>query len=316
MLKNIKIKGTDLQVNPLCLGTMYMGTTIDEQTSNGILDLFYENEGQILDTANKYASWIEGFHGGESETLLGRWMTDRGNRDQLLIATKVGLTMEGVDAGLKKDQIIGQCEASLKRLQTDVIDIYFSHIDDRDTSFEETLAAFDSLIKDGKVRHIAASNINAWRIQQSFAVSDTHGFARYCAVQQKYSYLQPRPGVPHKFALQQSATDELLDFCRVNDFPLFAYSPVLGGCYQRDDRPIPHSFDCPDNLKRLNVVREIANELDITPNQVVLSWMVSNQEINIIPLISGSNTSQVKENIEGINIQLSPENMDRMDKAV
>lgn len=167
-----KLGTTELEIAPLIFGGNVFGWTVDENTSFRLLDEFLDNGFNTIDTANSYSSWVQGNHGGESETIIGKWLKQSGKRNQALIITKVGWDITPQRKGLDKKSIIEEVEGSLKRLQTDYIDLYFSHKDDPDTSVEETLETFDTLIKQGKVRHIGASNFiridfgNLWKLRE------------------------------------------------------------------------------------------------------------------------------------------------------
>ena len=165
-MRNVKLGNTDLQVSTLCIGSDAIGSRVDQATSFQLLDFFKDKGGSFIDTANFYSSWYEGCQGGESETTIGKWMAERGNRDQMVVASKLGFDYPGCDGGLSASEIERECEKSLKRLQTDRIDLYYSHKDDPNTPLEETMEAFDRLIKAGKVRAIGASNLHDWRIDR------------------------------------------------------------------------------------------------------------------------------------------------------
>ena len=163
MMKKIRLGNTDKEISALCLGSMYFGTKISTESSFGLLDRYVAAGGDFVDTANLYACWVEGFHGGESETVLGQWMRERRNRDDLFLSTKVGATptVRGGDTnaieGLSSEAIESAIDASLKRLGTDRVDLYYAHIDDRKVSLGETLSTFDRLVRAGKVRFIGCS---------------------------------------------------------------------------------------------------------------------------------------------------------------
>jgi aryl-alcohol dehydrogenase-like predicted oxidoreductase len=182
-----RIGRSDLNVFPLCLGGNVFGWTADEADSFGVLDAYVGGGGNFIDTADAYSAWAPGHVGGESETILGRWMTARGTRNRVLIATKVG-TAPGLK-GLAARTIQQAAEASLRRLATDRIDLYYAHVDDAATPVEESLRAFDSLVTAGKVRYVAASNITASRLADAIATSDREGLARYVAVQPNYNLM-------------------------------------------------------------------------------------------------------------------------------
>lgn len=170
-MKTIQLGKTGLQVSALCKGILYYGNRIGNEMSYHLMDRYVDAGGSFFDTANIYSCWIPGFQGGESETVLGQWMRDRKNRSQMFVASKLGFAYQDVEKGLRAKQIQMECEKSLQRLQTDFIDLYYAHVDDRDTPLEETMDAFDRLIKAGKVRCIGASNFLAWRLEKSQMVS-------------------------------------------------------------------------------------------------------------------------------------------------
>jgi aryl-alcohol dehydrogenase-like predicted oxidoreductase len=184
----VKIGSSDLEVSPLCLGGNPFGWTADEQTSFAVLDAYAEAGGNFIDTADRYGFSAPGGKGGESETIIGRWLKARGKRDQMVIATKVG-ALPGLD-NLKPETIRRGAEDSLRRLGTDHIDLYYAHVDDPGTPLAETLAAFDDLVRSGKVRHIAASNYTATRLSAALATSQREGLAAYIAVQAEYNLVQ------------------------------------------------------------------------------------------------------------------------------
>lgn len=176
---------SDLDIFPLCLGGNVFGWTASEQESFEILDAYAAAGGNFIDTADSYSAWVTGHEGGESETIIGRWMAARGNRNRMIIATKVGRCPGRLGLGAKN--IRAGCEASLKRLNVDRIDLYYAHADDLDTPIEETLREFDALVRDGKVRHVAASNFTAARLSAALATSAREGFVRYVALQPHYN---------------------------------------------------------------------------------------------------------------------------------
>jgi aryl-alcohol dehydrogenase-like predicted oxidoreductase len=274
---------------------------VDAAMSFALLDAYAEAGGGFLDTANKYASWLPGFEGGESERLLGRWMKERGNRSRLFLATKVGLPMPGVEQGLRARQIEAECEKSLARLGTDTIDLYYAHADDRDTPLEETLAAFDRLVAAGKVRFLGASNHLAWRLHDARLISGGHDWPGYVCIQMRYSYLQPNPWMPQEFAAQIPTSPEMLDYCAANNVRLLAYSPLLGGAYTRSDRSLHPSYLGPDNETRLRSLARIARATGATVNQVVLAWMI-NSRPGVIPIMAASTPEQLRENLGALDV--------------
>jgi aryl-alcohol dehydrogenase-like predicted oxidoreductase len=299
---------TDLEVSSWCLGTMHFGSRDDDTKSYALLDQYVEAGGNFLDTANMYAMWIG--IGGESETLLGKWMKERNNRDRLVIASKVGFQYQDVPSSNAPAIIEAECEKSLKRLGIECIDIYYAHRDDRTIPLEAQLEAFDKLVRAGKVRYIGASNFKAWRLAEAEAVSTAHNWAPFCCVQQRHTYLRPR--VDADFAFQTSCNDDLLEYCRERKFPLIAYSPLVGGAYIRDDKPMPAQYDHADSDARKAVLKQVAEELQVGANQVVLAWMISN---GILPVTGASTHEQMSASLDAAEIVLSEGQLERLDQA-
>ena len=189
-MRTVTLGTSGAQVSALCLGAMFFGTRNDEATSFALLDQYVGAGGTFIDTANIYAHWVEGFQGGESEALLGRWLKARGNRNSIFLASKVGFNYPAAPRSLAARHIIQEAEKSLTRLGVDTLDLFYAHVDDYRTPLEETLEAFDRLVQTGKVRTIGASNYLAWRLEKARWISRTNGWAEYCCVQQRYSYLR------------------------------------------------------------------------------------------------------------------------------
>ena len=311
-MKTVRLGNSGVEVSVFCLGTMYFDSHTDEESSYRLLDQYVEAGGAFLDTANIYARWAPGYVGGESETLLGEWMRERKNRSQMFIATKVGFEYQDVERGLRARQIETECEKSLKRLGVDTIDLYYAHVDDRNTLMEEAMEAFDRLVRAGKVRLIGASNFLAWRLGEAQWVSQTHGWTGYCGIQQRYSYIRPKPGA--SFDPQIAANDDLLDYCRSRGITMLAYSPLLNGAYTRADRDFPEQYLGPDTDARLAALKAVAEEVGATANQAVLAWMVQSDP-PVIPLVAASTVEQMRENLGALEIELSAEQMARLNDA-
>jgi aryl-alcohol dehydrogenase-like predicted oxidoreductase len=311
-MKTRPLGRTGVEVSALCLGAMFFGSKNDKTTSYTLLDQYVDAGGTFIDSANIYAHWVEGFKGGESETLLGEWMRERGNRDQLFIATKVGFNYPGVEQTLRASVIQVEAEKSLKRLGVDSIDLYYAHVDDYNTPLDESLEAFDRLVQAGKVRYIAASNYRAWRLEQAKWTSQTNGWAEFCAVQQRYSYLRPRPGAT--FGPQLAANDDLFDYSRRNNFTVLAYSAMLGGAYTRPDRPFDEQYRSPDNDRRFAVLRDVAQEVGATASQTMLAWML-HSDVPTIPLIAASTADVMADNLGALDVSLTADQMQRLDNA-
>lgn len=312
-MKTVALGYSGEQVSAMCLGAMYFGTKQDEAESFRLLDMYVDAGGRFIDTANVYARWIEGAQGGESESLLGRWMQSRGHRSQLFIATKIGAPYGDVPASLKAKYIEQEVEKSLKRLGTDTIDLYYAHRDDRETPQEEYLAAVDKLVQAGKVRYIGASNWLAWRLEGAWKLSDANGWAHHVAVQQKHSYLIPRAG--WKPEGHPYASEEFLGYCGVHDIAVVAYSPLVKGAYTRADKAFPAAYTGPDNEARLAALKAVAADTGATPNQVVLAWLMQQTSPRVIPLFSASAPGQMQENLGAVDLELSTEHRQQLSEA-
>ncbi len=319
-----------LDVSVLQLGAMLFGTTTEEQLSRRLLDRFVEAGGNFIDTSNNYAFWTPGGKGGESESLLGRWMKDRGRRDDLVIATKVGALPNrpggGFDdiEGLSSEVIVRDVDDSLRRLGTDYIDLYYAHIDDRTVPIEDTLAGFDAVVKAGKVRAIGCSNYSVWRIEQARQVSRRLGLPEYVALQQHYSYFRPQPRSDFvKSTLltriggsgpEGGLSGQHLDYISEDpDFRVIAYTPMMRGAYVNPEK-LPDNYRTPDNDKRSAALGEVVAEIGATANQVVLAWMLQSTP-QIIPLMAVSNMDQLNDNIGALDIKLADTMLDRLDNA-
>lgn len=311
-MKTVPLGRSGPAVSIACLGTMYYGTTVDEETSRRLLDQYLEAGGRFLDTANIYAAWAPSGRGGDSEELLGRWLADRGSRGELFIATKVGFAYGDVPVSLRADHIEAECEKSLRRMGIDAVDLYYAHLDERGTPLAEALGAFDRLVKAGKVRHVGASNYRAWRLAEALDLARAEGLAAYCCIQQRFTYVRPRWGAA--FGRQVAANDDLLDFCRERDVRLLAYSPLLKGVYVRDDRPMPAPYVGGDTDARLAALRQVAAEKGATPNQVVLAWMMHSRPA-VIPVFSASTAGQMTEDLGALDVALSEADMAALDSA-
>ena len=311
-VNTVRLGKSGVPVSALALGTDLFGTRIDRRTCFSLLDYFTERGGTFLDTANFYASWIPGCKGGESETTLGEWMEARGNRARITIATKLAFDYPGCPGGLSAGEIQRECEKSLRRLQTDRIDVYYSHRDDRETPLAETMQAFHELVRAGKVRAIGASNLRAWRIAEANAISSANGWTGYSAVEQRYTYLRPRHDAD--FGPQLVIRDEMKDFAQSSGVTLIGYSVLLRGAYTRSDRELPVQFAGPDAEERLNALRQVATEAGCTPNQAIIAWMRQSVPA-VLPIVAASRKENLEENIAALDVVLSKEHMDCLNSA-
>lgn len=317
-ISNNKNNGIDV-ISKLCLGCLNFGTKTSAHESIHLLNHFVEAGGNFLDTANNYAFWNTNAKGGESETLIGDWLQQKKNRHEIFLATKCGAMPLDLNAGfgqiegLSKKAIENAIDQSLKRLQTDYIDLYYAHITDPSTPLEETLETFNQLIKSGKVRYIGCSNFSIEHLQESLHICETHNWQPFNYIQQRYTYLQPRQDAD--FGIQKTADQSIVDFCSQNpDLTLLAYSPLLGG-YYNTRLNLPAEYQSEHNNRRLDRLSEVATELNATPCQIVLAWMLQH-ESPVLPLVASSSIAQLDENLGALNISLSPEHLEKLNALI
>jgi aryl-alcohol dehydrogenase-like predicted oxidoreductase len=311
-MRTVQLSQTNVAVSCLALGTLRFGTLNNYEESAQLLDIYLEAGGRFLDTANCYNQWAQNGKGEESEVILGRWLRERGNRDDLFIASKVGFGYGDVPDGLAAQTIINACEQSLRNLGTDHLDLYYAHKDDPNTPLEETLKAFTQLIEAGKIRFAGASNYLAWRLAEADCISATKGLAEFTCVEERFTYLRPQPG--GCFFPQRLIDENLATYCDAKGKTMLPYTPLLRGAYVRNDRPIAKSYQGPDTDARLTALREVTEELGATPNQVVLAWMMQRQP-PLIPVFSGGTPEHMRDNLGCLNITLSEAQMNKLTMA-
>jgi len=319
-MKNVNLGGSCLQVSELCLGAISFGTSMDRKSSESVLDAFIDGGGNFIDTSNNYAHWYPGATGDESETVLGEWFAKSGKRDKVVIATKVGFDRHGVGQGLKAHQIERWCDESLRKLKTDVIDLYYAHVDDADTPVEETMAAFNKLIQKGKVRAIGASNYYTWRLEEVRQACEKLGLQNYCAVQQRFSYLFTENGNLRPYPFNENANVEKLRYMARFGQALVAYSCLAGGGYADNGKLLIKSHNANYICgQRLDVLNAMAKEKNIPASSLVLAWMAHSWKFSnrpqIIPLFSASSAGHIEENIRAMDIVLSDEEAERLNEA-
>ena len=308
-MSTLKRLGTsDLHVFPLALGGNTFGWTSSEAESFEVLDAYAAAGGNFVDTADVYSAWAPGNHGGESETILGRWMKERQIRSRMIVGTKVG-QLEGVK-GLSAKTVRAAAEASLRRLQTDVIDLYYAHIDDQATPLEETLGAFDALVREGKVRHIAASQYTAPRLAEALEVSEKNGLARYVALQTHYSLVHRKE--------YESALADLCARENVAVLPFFALARgFLSGKYRPGKDVASARADGVKELvgekgwRVLEPLDEIAAAHRTTVSAVALAWTAAQKGI-AVPLASARTRAQLDDLLPYADLVLTEGEMARL----
>jgi aryl-alcohol dehydrogenase-like predicted oxidoreductase len=307
-----RIPGTDLDVFGLCLGGNVFGWTADQSQSFAVLDSYVDAGGNFIDSADSYAAFAPGLVGGESETVLGSWLSARHNRERIVLATKVGRHPSLL--GLAPSTIHAALEASLRRLQTDYVDLYYAHADDPETPLDETLETFDELIRAGKVRWIAASNYTAPRLAEALAISDRRGLARYAALQPHYS-LVARSG--YEGALQA--------LCVAEDLACVPYWGLERGFLTGKYRTGGPQVDSPraaqaskhlDNRGRaiLSALDEISSARVTPIAAVALAWLRSRPAV-VAPVASARTPAQLAELLPAAELELSPSEVEQLDAA-
>ena len=309
-----KLGKSAIEIAPLMFGGNVFGWTVDEAMSFKLLDGFVGAGFNAIDTADVYSKWVSGNKGGESETIIGKWLKARGGRDKLVIATKVGIEMPGIGQGLKKDYIIARVEDLLERLQTDYIDLYQSHTDDKSAPFEETLGAYSRLIEQGKVRVIGASNHEAPRLAEALKTSAAKKLPRYQSLQPLYN-LSDRAGFEK----------ELEPLClkeKVGVIPYYALAAgFLTGKYRtaadlgksaRGDRVKNYLNE--RGLRILKALDEVSARLGARPAHVALAWLMARPSVTA-PIASATSMAQLEDLIAGTRLKLDRDAIKQLDEA-
>ena len=305
-----------LKVSELCLGTMQWGWTATEAQAFQVMDAFAEAGGNFLDTADVYSRWVEGNPGGVSEMIIGRWVKDRRNRNQVILATKArGRMWDGPNGeGLSRAHLIKACEDSLRRLGTDYIDLYQTHWADEETPIDETLGALDDLVRAGKVRYVGCSNYRAWQLMEALWTSDRLGLVRYDS-------LQPHYNLAHRTEFER----ELKPVCERYGIGVIPYSPLAGGFltgkYRRNSTPqseraggVKERYLNERGFAILDQVDVVAKARGLTPAQVSLAWLLS-QPVITAPIIGANSVAQLKESLAACEVRLTAEEMAVLSEA-
>jgi aryl-alcohol dehydrogenase-like predicted oxidoreductase len=301
-----------LAISPLVFGGNVFGWTADETRSFALLDRFVERGFNAIDTADVYSSWAPGLSGGESETVIGNWLAQRGRRDDVVLMTKVG--MWAPRKGLSAANIAAAVEDSLRRLRTDHIDVYFAHIDDAEVPLEETLDAFGKLVKAGKVRALGASNYSAERLRQALAVSEKSGLPRYEVVQPQYN-LHDRADFEAGLAAvaQEQQLGVVSYFSLASGFLTGKYHSAADLKGSAREGFLAGYFNA-HGLKLLEALREVAAELNATPAQVALAWLMARPAVTA-PIASATSLEQLDDILQAATLTLPPAAVERLDAA-
>lgn len=299
---------TGIKVSVLCLGTMQWGWTVDTKNAMTIMDFFIENGGNFLDTADIYSNWVPGNPGGVAEEIIGQWMQERKNRDTIILTTKVRHPLQkNINAeGLSRKYILRAVEASLRRLKTDYIDLYLAHTFDAETPIEETLYAFDSLWRDGKVLYFGASNYPSWRFLEALWYADKYRTVRFDVLQPLYNLVNRNGFEP-----------DLKELCMKYNIGVTPYSPLasgfLTGKYTRGTvvssvraASVARRYNDEASWNILEHVKQIALSNNCAPAAVALAWLL--QQETIVSAVVGANScEQLKESLSALTLELSNE---------
>jgi aryl-alcohol dehydrogenase-like predicted oxidoreductase len=313
MTRKRRLGATDFETVPLVLGGNVFGWTADRATSFRILDAFVDRGGSMIDTADVYSAWVDGHQGGESESVIGEWLAQSGKRDQLIIATKVGMLPGEGGEGLEPARIAAACEASLKRLNTDHIDVYFAHRDDEDTPLDATLEAFGRLIDAGKVRVIGASNYHAMRLKTALDLARDTGLPHYHVLQPEYNLVSRK-----KFE------GELQDLAVEHNIAVTPYyglaSGFLTGKYRSADdmKQSVRGGRMADLIEHkmgvIDTMDAIAGETDASLAQIALAWLAAQPGVTA-PIASATSVEQLNDLMGAIDLDLTADQLARLTDA-
>ncbi|MEK9163458.1 MAG: aldo/keto reductase, partial [Chloroflexota bacterium] len=299
-----------LQVSDICLGTMQFLWTTDEPNSFAVLNAYVEAGGDFIDTADVYSRWAPGLKGGEAETIIGKWMKEKGNRQDIVLATKVrGRMWDGANGeGLSRLHIMRAVEDSLRRLQTDTIDLYQTHSPDLNTPIEETMRAMDDLVHQGKVRYVGCSNYNGWQLMEAILTSRQAGISEYISIQPHWSLVE-----------REIFERDVYPVVKKFNIGIVPYSPLgrgfLTGKYRRNQPP-PDSKRLGSvqkvltdkNFDLLDKIEEIARNRNKTAAQISLAWILTKPNVTA-PIIGANNVEQLKDSLGATGLKLSDEEM-------
>ena len=309
-----RLGSTDLRIAPLVLGGNVFGWTADRAASFAVLDAFVAGGGTMIDTADVYSAWVDGHQGGESETMIGEWLKASGKRDSVLIATKVGMLPGEGGEKLAPARIAAAAEASLKRLGTDRIDLYYAHQDDDGVPQEAVLEAFGRLVDAGKVRVIGASNFHAARLKSAIDAAKAHDLPRYHVLQPEYNLVSR-----HKFE------GELQDYCVTENIGVLPYyglaSGFLTGKYRSKD-DLGQSVRGGRMTELLDgkgadvlaAMDGVAEETGASHAQIALAWLIAQPGVTA-PIASATKVAQLEDLLPAMEVKLSKEQLERLTNA-
>jgi aryl-alcohol dehydrogenase (NADP+) len=300
MSARIRLPKTNLDVSPICLGGNVFGWSANKDESFAVLDAFVAAGGNFIDTADVYSEWVDGHVGGESETIIGEWMASRGNRSEIILATKVA--MLSTRSGLSRANILAAVEDSLRRLQTDYIDLYYAHKDDPTVPLEETLATFDELVKAGKVRNIGASNYEAARLFEASEISKRLGLVEYSVLQNRYNLVDREPFESDSApALAELGLSAVPFYGIALGFLTGKYQPGVELKTARTEGAKQYFTEA--NWATLSKVTELASELGVSNAAIALAWLRAQPTVGV-PIASARTVEQLADLMQ--HVELTP----------
>lgn len=319
-MEHVKFGRTGMRVSKLCLGTMTFGTQCDEETSVDILDTAFDAGITFIDTADMYPNGHDGELAGLTEEIIGRWMSSRGRREDVILASKFWAPMgpNPWNRGASRKHIVGALDASLRRLRTDYLDLFQIHFFDSDTSIDETLRALDDMVRSGKVRYIGCSNFAAWQLAKAVGRSEALGISRYESVQPRYSLLH------------RDIERELLPLCRHDDIAVMVYNPIAGGLLTGKHRPeagptegtrftlgsaskrYQDRYWADDKFEAVDAMRPLADAAGISLAQMALGWVLANPDVTV-PIVGASSSAQLADAVAAVEEPLDAELKSQLD---
>ena len=312
-MEKIKLEDTDIEIGPLIFGGNVFGWTVDEKEAFSLLDQFFEKGFNCIDTADSYSAWAPGNKGGESETIIGNWMKERRNRNQIVISTKVGDKISENKKRLSKKYILAAAEESLKRLQIGHIDLYQTHKDDPSTPIEETLQAYQQLMDEGKIGYIGVSNLSPEKIEESLKISREKNLPGYQTLQPKYNLYD------------REFETKYADLVQRNNMSVITYSSLASGFLSgkyHSEKDFSKSARGKGMEKYMNkkgeallkVLEEISENYNSSPAAISLAWLIKNPLVTA-PIVSATNKKQLDEIMQAVELNLSHEDMEKLNAA-
>ena len=313
-MEHRNLGASSLEISPICFGGNVFGWTVTEAESFRLLDAFLDAGFNFVDTADVYSRWADSNDGGESEIILGKWLKSRGGREKIVLASKFGMEMGPRKVGLSPEYMSKAVEASLRRLQTDYIDLYQSHKDDAETPIRATLEGYAKLIEQGKVREIGASNFTATRLREALDASSDEGLPRYQSLQPLYNLVE-----------RSEYEREMEDLCIKENVGVISYfslaSGFLTGKYRsasdlegQTRGPHVQKYMNEDGFRVVKTLQEVAEKHNAKPGQAALAWLIARPSITA-PIASATNLEQLEELVSAAELNLDAEDINKIDQA-